>query len=127
MKNEYLSKITIGNTFLRLVFKDDSLYNYRRTIDIPQLVKITDAAPKVAQEHFDSDVRFNLKGQKVRNVSISFYRYNDKEVIHRVNYDVSLGLYGDHSYKGDAESISQSTPAPDSIVNMFIEIEQSNV
>lgn len=114
----------MGNTFLRLKFKSEDLYNYQKTIDIKRDDNISMLLEDLAQEHFLSDKRFNLPEQNVYNVNVFFYRYNDKEYQYLINYSVGLGLYENHQYQGNVDVISQSFHAPQNIIDWFVELEK---
>lgn len=121
---EHLRSVNVGNTFLRLKFNSDDLYNYQRTLDIERDEEIVNKLQDLAQIHFLSDKRFNLPEQKVYNVSVSFYRSNDKDYVYSISYSVGLGSYGDHKYKGNIDKISQALTAPQEIVDWFVSLEK---
>ncbi len=123
----YLQSINISGGFFRYRYKDTELHHYQLTKDTEADIALQESVTQLAQQHFVSDKRFNLSGQKVYDIGVSFHRFNDKEVAHYINYSVGLGLYSDVGYKGNAQAISQSFPAPDNIKIWFIEQEKTEL
>lgn len=93
---EYLQKIEgIDNDkYLFLKFVSSCHSSYRRSQELlknDEEVAICKRIMKEVTEHFKTDQRFNLPNQPPFQVSLSYYRYNDKEIMYSINYLVRLG------------------------------------
>ena len=122
---KYLQRIgVVGNSALRVYFKDTALYSYEERNDISYDGEIVTRIKTLSDEYFQGDARFNLPDQKTFNWQIEFIRWNENDIDYFISYEAGLGLYSDHKYKGNVDRISTKFKAPQDVIDKFIMLEK---
>lgn len=120
---EHLNKIDIGNIFLRIQFRNDADWRYRRTYDQPRPQGFAEHFEKVALEHFKTDPRFtDIVKPNLFQYCISYYRHNDKEDSFFLYYQVGLGRRNDASCTDDEQAISCCIKLSDEDIKLVLEL-----